>query len=77
MTKPERGKSIEPYDMLPSNIKQAINFLLLDAFSLLCLLLFPCSFPVPISGRKPFSPVFTSGWTRLSRSEEQKSLYFS
>jgi hypothetical protein len=63
--------------MLPSNMEHFIDFLFLDAFSLFCLLLFPCSFPVPISGWEPFTPVFTSGWTRLSRSEEQNSLYFS
>jgi hypothetical protein len=58
-----------------SNCKD--KFLFLHTFSLLSLLLFPCSFPVTISGRKPLTPVFTSGWTRLSRSEEQNSLYFS
>jgi hypothetical protein len=39
----------------------AVNFLFLDTFSLLSLLLLPCSFPVAISRRKPFTPVFTWG----------------
>ena len=45
-------------------------------FSLLCLLLFPCSFPVPISGRKPFSPVFTSRWTRLTARRAKFPVFF-
>jgi hypothetical protein len=36
------------------------SFLFLDEFSLFPSLLFPCSFPVTISGRDPFTPVFMS-----------------
>jgi hypothetical protein len=35
-------------------------------FSLLSVLLFPCSFPVPVSGQKPFTPVFM--WDRCDQS---------
>jgi hypothetical protein len=65
-----------PLEQIPE-YGAVMNFLFLVAFSLLCLLLFPCSFPVTISGSKSFTAVFTRGWRNQTCSEKQISLYFS